>query len=82
MHIETQAVPQIVLKYRSLGYIQFLPTKEIFIMPLNKLSVLQGFSKTQVNLLALNYTFLKHKQTRRANNVNQSVNAEEQGKTA
>lgn len=46
MHIETQAVPQIGLKYISLDYIQFLPTKEIFIMPLKKLSVLQGFNKT------------------------------------
>lgn len=45
MHIETQAVPPIVLQYISLGYIQFLSTKGIFIMPLNKLSVLQGFSK-------------------------------------
>lgn len=45
MHIETQAVPQIVLQYISLGYIQFLSTKGIFIMTLNKPSVLQGFSK-------------------------------------
>lgn len=71
MHVETHAVPQIVLKYRCFGYIQFLPTKEIFIMALNKLSVLQGFSKTQVIILLLNCTFLKYKQTHRANNVNQ-----------
>lgn len=71
MHVETHAVPQIVLKYRSFGYIQFLPTKEMFIMALNKLSVLQGFSKTQVIILSLNCTFLKYKQTHRANNVNQ-----------
>lgn len=45
MHLETQAVPQIVLQYISLGYIQFFSTKGIFIMPLNKMSVLQGFSK-------------------------------------
>lgn len=63
MHIETQAVPQIVLKYRFFGYIQLLPTKEIFIMALNKLTVLQGFSKTQVIILPLNLTFLKHKKT-------------------
>lgn len=44
--METQAVPQIVLQYISLGYIQFLPTKGIFIMTLNNRVYCKGLANT------------------------------------